>query len=146
MRKSWRIQGILYWAAAALSVGLAAAQAWALEVVELDDGHARAGRWVEGGGVEHLDGAGVGDGFVDQLVELGAVDDFHEGRAFGVGGDHPDGGGVLDADALAEGVVGFDFGGQLALRVDGEGQGDALALANLVVKSQQDFVWLVIWG
>ena len=51
---------------------------------------------------------GVGDGLVDDLVELAAVDDFDEGRAFAVGGDDPDGGGVLDADALAEGVVGFD--------------------------------------
>ena len=42
------------------------------------------------------------------------------------GGDDPDGGRVLDADALAEGVVGFDLSGELALRIDGEGQGDAV--------------------
>jgi len=27
-------------------------------------------------------GAGVGEGLVDELIELGAVDYFHEGRAF----------------------------------------------------------------
>jgi len=39
--------------------------------------------------------------------ELAAVDNLDERRPLGVGGDHPDGGSVLDADALAEGVVGL---------------------------------------
>jgi hypothetical protein len=34
----------------------------------------------------------------------------------------------ISPGALAEGVVGLDQLGQLALRVDGEGQGDAVAL------------------
>ena len=74
----------------------------------------------------------VGHGLVDELVELAAVDDLDEGRALAVGGDDPDGGRVLDADALAEGVVGLHLGGQLALRIDGEGQGDAVALRELL--------------
>ena len=57
----------------------------------------------------------------DHLEELAAIDDFDEGRAFAKGGDHPDGGRVLDADALAKGVVGLDQAGQCALRVDGKG-------------------------
>ena len=43
-------------------------------------------------------------------------------------GDHPDSRRVLDADALAESIVGLHLGGQLALRIDGERQGDAVAL------------------
>jgi hypothetical protein len=55
------------------------------------------------------------------------------------GGDHPDGGGVLDADALAEGVVGFYLGGEPALGIDGEGHGDAFALGELVGEVVEDF-------
>ena len=76
-------------------------------------------------------GFGVGEWLVDDLVELAAVDDFDEGRGVGAVGDDPDGGGVLDADALAESVVGFDFSVQLALGIDGEGQGDVVLLGEL---------------
>ena len=76
--------------------------------------------------------ADFGHGLVDELVEAAAVDDFDEGRRVGGGGDDPDGGGVLDADALAEGVVGFDFCSQLAHGIDGEGQGDAVLRGKLL--------------
>ena len=70
--------------------------------------------------------AGFGEGRVDELEEPAAVDDFDEGRGVGGAGDDPDGGGVLDADALAEGVVGFDFLGEPTHGIDGERQGDAM--------------------
>ena len=70
--------------------------------------------------------AGLGEGLVDELEELAAVDDLDEGRGVSGVGDDPDGGGVLDADALAEGVVGFDFLGEAAHGIDGEGQSDAV--------------------
>ena len=82
----------------------------------------------------------MGEGFGDELVELGAVDYFNEGRAFGVvGGDDPYGGGVLDADALAEGVVGFDFSEELALGVERKGQGDVVVSGELGRKCGKDF-------
>jgi len=84
------------------------------------------------GGLPGRGGAGVGEGLVEHLVELAAIDDLDEGRAFGAGGDHPDGGGVLDADALAEGVVRLDRRSELALGIDGEGQGDTVALSELL--------------
>lgn len=81
---------------------------------------------------------GVGEGLVDELEEFGAVDDFDEGGAFGVGGGDPDGRGVFDADALAEGVVGFDEGGEVALGVDGEGQDDLVIVCELLRELAQD--------
>ena len=39
---------------------------------------------------------------------------------------------MLDADALAEGIVSLDRGGQLALRIDGEGQGDVVVSGELL--------------
>src|ERR1700692_2721952 len=78
---------------------------------------------VSGGGLGAL---GVGYGLVNEFVELVAVDDFNERRALAVVGDDPDGGGVLNANALAQGVVGLDGGGELALGVDGEGHCDAM--------------------
>jgi len=39
---------------------------------------------------------------------------------------------VLDADALAEGVVGLDEAGELSLRIDGEGQSNAVGLGELL--------------
>src|SRR6266702_977108 len=83
-------------------------------------------------------GLGVGDGLVDGLEELAAIDYFNKGRPLGVGGGDPAGGGVFDADALAEGVVGLDLGGQLALRVEGERQGDSVALGELFSELGQD--------
>ena len=76
-------------------------------------------------------------GLVDELEELGAVDDFDKGRGMVAIGDHPDGGRVLDADALAEGVVGLDLGSQLALRVDGERQRDAALLREFLSELAQ---------
>ena len=64
---------------------------------------------------------------VDGLEEFVVVLDFDEGQTFGAGGGDPDGGGVLDSDALAEGEVGFDGGGEGALRVEGEGELDVVA-------------------
>ena len=46
---------------------------------------------------------------------------------------------MLDADALAERVVGFDVGGKLALRVEGEGQVDAFAPGELFSEVAEDF-------
>ncbi len=74
-------------------------------------------RWFRGG---------VGEGLVYELEEAGAVDYFDEGSALRVGGGDPDGGGVLDANALSEGVIGLDEAGKFALGIDGEWQGDFL--------------------
>jgi len=71
--------------------------------------------------------AGFGEGRVDELEEAAAVDDFNERRSVGGAGDDPDGGGMLNADALAEGVVGFDFLRETAHGIDGEGQGDTVS-------------------
>ena len=70
--------------------------------------------------------ADFGHGLVNELIEAAAVYDFNEGRSVGGAGDDPNGRGVLDADALAERVVGFHFFGQVAHGIDGEGQGDAV--------------------
>ena len=59
--------------------------------------------------------ARLGEGLVDELEELAAVDDFNEGRGVGAVGHDPDGGRVLNTDALAERVVGFDLGGSLPM-------------------------------
>ena len=64
---------------------------------------------------------------------------FYEGGAFGLARRDPDGGGVADAYALAEGVVGFDCGGERALRVDGEGQDDLVAGGELLREIQEVF-------
>jgi hypothetical protein len=48
-----------------------------------------------------LGGSGVGDGIIDELIELAAIDNLDKGRAFGVGGDYPNGRSVLNAYALA---------------------------------------------
>ena len=58
------------------------------------------------------------------MVELAAVYYFYEWRALGLAGGYPDGGGVFDAHALAECVVGFDFRSQFALWVEGHGELD----------------------
>ena len=47
--------------------------------------------------------ARVGEGLVDHLEELAAVEDLNERRTLAVGSDHPNGGCVLDANALANG-------------------------------------------
>ena len=70
--------------------------------------------------------AGFGEGLIDHLEEAAAVYYLDEGRGVSGVGDDPDGGGVLDADALAEGPVGFDFVSQFAGGIDHEGQGDAV--------------------
>ena len=71
--------------------------------------------------------ARFGEGLVDELEEAAAVDDFNVGRSAGCAGDDPDGGGVLDADAVAESLVVFDQLREAAHGIDGEGQGDAVA-------------------
>jgi len=81
---------------------------------------------------------GVDEGLVDELEELAAVDDLDEGRALGVGGDDPDSGSMFDADALAERVIGLDQFGQLALGIDGEGQGEVAAGGKLFSEIAQD--------
>ena len=48
---------------------------------------------------------GLRERVVDHGIELGAIEDFHERRAFGLVSNDPDGGRVLDADALAERVI-----------------------------------------
>src|ERR1035437_3062479 len=90
--------------------------------------------WLFAGGVFGGGGGGfgVGEGLIDELEELAAVDDFDEGRALAVGGGDPDGGGVFDADALAESVVSLDLCGELALGVHGKGKGDAVSLRELL--------------
>jgi hypothetical protein len=52
--------------------------------------------------------------------------DFNVRRALAVGGHDENGGSVVDADALAGGLIGLDHGGELALRVDGKGQSDVV--------------------
>ena len=83
-------------------------------------------RCVFGDGAGLFAGAGIGEGLVDELGELTAVNDFDKGCAFAVVGDDPDGRGVLNADALTESVIGFDQCNELALGVDGKGQGDVV--------------------
>ena len=78
-------------------------------------------RWTGG-----LLAADFGEGLVDELEEAAAVDDLDEGRGVGGVGDDPDGGGVLDADALAKIAVGLDCLCEMAHGIDGEGQGDAV--------------------
>src|SRR5260370_3583731 len=90
--------------------------------------------WGRGGG---RGGLGVGDGVVDELVELGAVHDFYEGGALGVGRDHPDGRRVFDADALAERVVGFYFRSEFSLRIGGKGKGNSVVLGVLLRELRQ---------
>src|SRR5580704_8857478 len=71
--------------------------------------------------------AGFGEGLVDELEETAAIDDFNVGRCAGRAGDDPDGGGVLNADAVAESLVVFDELREAAHGIDGEGQGDTVA-------------------
>src|ERR1017187_4981804 len=75
---------------------------------------------------------GVSNGLIDHLVELASVQDLDKWRPLAVRRNHPDCGSVFDADALSQGVVGLDFIGQRALRVDGEGERDIVGLGKLV--------------
>jgi hypothetical protein len=68
------------------------------------------------------DGAGINEGLVDHLEELTVVEHFAIGRASAARGDDPDGGRMLYADALAKLLVSLYLGGELALRIDHEGQ------------------------
>src|SRR5271165_2891258 len=78
-------------------------------------------------------GGGVGDGLVDYRVELlVGLEHLGEGSTFAVGFNDEDGGGAFDAGALGEGNVGVDVVGELALRVDGEGQAEAVALGEFL--------------
>jgi len=61
---------------------------------------------------------------VDQLEELGAIYDLYEGSAGAFVADYVEGRGVVEADGVAYGTVGFDLGGQFALRIDDEGDID----------------------
>src|SRR5580698_1426081 len=73
--------------------------------------------------------ARFGQSLVDQLVKAAAVHHLDK-RSRGIGsvGRNPDGGRVLNADPLSERIVGLDLCGQLALRVNGEGKRNAVAL------------------
>jgi hypothetical protein len=86
-----------------------------------------------------LAGLGVGEGLIDELEELAAVDYLHEWGAFGLAGDYPDRWSVFDADALTEGIVSFDQCGQRTLRIDGEGQRELVVGRELFGKGAQDF-------
>lgn len=79
-------------------------------------------------GVRGRDGVRDGEGAVNvgKQISAGVLDVDPRGGA-GVGDDE-DGGGDVDADAVGEGLVGVDFVVELALRVDGEGEGDAVLL------------------
>jgi hypothetical protein len=57
---------------------------------------------------------------IDQLKELGAVDDLDEGLALGLVADHINRWGVIDADALPGIFVLVDGCGQFALGVEGK--------------------------
>ena len=91
-----------------------------------------AARPKEGAPLSHsyrgLSAARVCDCLVNQLKELAAVHDLNERSSLAVGRDHPDGGRVFDADTLAQCVIGFDRGSQLALGIDGKWQGESVAL------------------
>src|SRR6185436_15859424 len=54
---------------------------------------------------------------IDELKELGAVENFNEWGALGVGGNDPYGGGVVVADSMTVRVISIDCGGKLALRI-----------------------------
>ena len=81
----------------------------------------------------------VGDGLVYDLEELAAVADFDEGRASGGAGYDPDSGGVVDADPLAESLVGIDLRNKRALRVYGERHGDLVIGREFLCELAQDF-------
>jgi len=72
------------------------------------------------------------------LKQLGAIDDFDEGSALAVGCGYPDGGGVLDADALAECVVSLDGGGEFALGIECEGELDVVVLCVVLSELAED--------
>jgi hypothetical protein len=79
--------------------------------------------------------AGLGKGLVDELEELAAVDDLDEWRgAVGAVSDDPNGGSVIDADALAERPIGVHLRRKLTHGIDSEGQGNAVAGRKLVGK------------
>jgi hypothetical protein len=63
-------------------------------------------------------GGGLGQGVVDGGVELGYVHDLSPA----VGGEDDDGGGLVEADALAHGAVSLDFRGEAAAGVHDEGK------------------------
>lgn len=65
--------------------------------------------------------AGIGNGLVNQLKEFAAVHNLDKRSTLAVGCRHPDGWGVLDADALAQCVVGLHESSKLALGIDGKG-------------------------
>ena len=67
-----------------------------------------------------------GEGLVDELVEAAAVYDFDKRRRVGGAGDDPDGGRVLNADALAQIAVILDLLREPAHGIDGERQCDAV--------------------
>ena len=91
-------------------------------------------------------GGGVCEGLINVPVELlvGSFD-LDERSAFAACGDDEDGGGVVDAGALADVVVGLDVGGELALGVEGKRQGDAVGLGKLVSELPQQ-VRVVVEG
>ena len=83
-------------------------------------------------------GLGVGQGLVDQLIELAAVDHFDKRRALGVRRHHPDRRGMLDPHPLAKSIIGLDQGRQIALRIRRERKRYAVVLRVLLGKLRQD--------
>jgi len=80
---------------------------------------------------------GLRERVVDHGIELGAIEDFHKRRAFGLVGNDPDGGSVLDADALAECVVGLYQGGQFLLGINHKGQCEFVVSGELLREGVQ---------
>ncbi len=79
---------------------------------------------------------GLGQGGVDGLEELGGVGDLNPILR----GDDPDGRGLGEADALAEGVVCLDFLGKSALGVYDEGHRELVGLEPALGKVLEVFL------
>lgn len=80
---------------------------------------------------------GFRDGFIDDLVKVVRIDDFHVRHPGGLVGDNPDGGGVFNPDALAQRVISLHFRRKFSLRVDGKWKSDAVLLGEFVGERAQ---------
>src|ERR1700735_4505801 len=66
---------------------------------------------------------GLGGRFIEHRIELVEVGDFSvRSGAAGAVGDYPHRRGLVHAQAQPEGIIVFDLGLQLALRIENEGQ------------------------
>src|SRR5665213_2000598 len=74
------------------------------------------------------------DGLVDNFKELIGLHDLNIGRASGLIGYDPDSGGMFDADALTECIIGFDFRGKFPQRIYDKRKSNAVLLGKFISK------------